>query len=41
MSRFPYRGKMTGNVGLVLSVEMASSLYLESTSAGAFTSGLG
>ena len=41
MSRSPHRGKMTGNAGLALSVEMASSLYLESTSAGAFASDLG
>ena len=31
----------TGNGGLALSAEMASSLYLEITPGGAFASGLG
>ena len=41
ITRSPLRENTTGNVGLALSVEMASSLSLESTSGGAFASGPG
>ena len=42
ITQSPYGQKnWTGNEGLALSAEMASSLYLEITLGGAFASGLG
>ena len=41
ITRSPLWENMTGNAGLASSVEMGSSLSLESTSGGAFASGPG
>ena len=41
ITQSPFGENTTGNAGLALSVEMASSPSLESTSGGAFASGPG